>query len=157
MKQRKVGTIFSVLFLFLKGCQSRPTEIEINEDYDEDPEIYQPKNLVADSVTQFSISLSWELEVDPVEIDKYRIHYKHQHYVDVITILQSENSYVLEGLVPYTSYEIWVESIVNGTTSERSESIFAQTDVQEPSPPKILNLTCWDTGAIYLEWARPEE
>jgi hypothetical protein len=36
----------------------------------------------------------------------------------------------------------------------------AETDssnrLRQPSPPHLLNATCFDTGAIYVEWRRPD-
>ena len=151
-----------ILLLFIEDNLARPlTEIEISEDYDDETEeFYQPKNLEAVGSTQTSISLQWEMDVD-LELDldiNYRIHYMHdEKFPDVKTIRQSEPQYTLKGLEPYTRYEIWVESIVNETQSLASDPIYAVTDVKEPSSPTIVNLTCYDTGMLYLEWTRPEE
>lgn len=55
-------------------------------------------------------------------------------------------------------YEIWLEGILSGDRrTAPSEHIKANTDVDQPGAPKILNVTCYDTGAIYIEWARPEQ
>ena len=161
-----------LLFLIIRVSHARPaTEIEIdtleNEDdteYDNDDEFYQPKNLEAIVSTQTSISLKWDLEIDlfeePIISDSeitYRIHYMHQNFQDVKTIRQAEPEYTLKGLEPFTKYEIWVESIVNETQSKPSDHVFVYTDVEEPSAPTILNVTCYDTGTLYIEWRRPKE
>lgn len=142
------------------GCQSRPADIIEAEDpdYDQrDLEIYQPRNLQATESTQNSILLEWELDEEAFEIESYRIYYKHTTFQDVITIRQSETAYLLTGLVPYTKYEIWVESIFNGTRSQSSEPIFAQTDVDKPGAPMIVNASCYATGSIFIEWERPDK
>lgn len=157
--------IILMLGLLANRCQSRPAdiieaEVEDPEYENIDLEIYQPRNLQATQATQNSIFLEWDLDdqVEPSEIASYRIYYKHQSFQDVITIRQSETTYVLTGLVPYTNYEIWVESIFNGTTVSRSsEPIFAQTDVDKPGAPMNVNASCYATGSIFIEWERPDE
>ncbi len=57
---------------------------------------------------------------------------------------------------PYTTYKIWIEGIVDGRKTPSSEPILANTDVDQPSPPGLLNATCFDTGQIYVEWKRPD-
>ncbi len=59
-------------------------------------------------------------------------------------------------LEPYTTYKIWIEGIVDGRKTPSSEPILANTDVDQPSPPGLLNATCFDTGQIYVEWKRPD-
>ena len=43
----------------------------------------------------------------------------------------------------------------DGSRSQPSEPIRANTDVDQPSPPQLLNATCFGTGSIYIEWRRP--
>ena len=58
---------------------------------------------------------------------------------------------------PYTQYEIWVETIVNSTASPASDHIHERTDIKEPSAPTINNVTCYDTGQVYVAWSRPDK
>ena len=150
------------------GCGARPaTEIQIsndeggiNDDSDDsdDLEFYQPKELKAIESTQTSISLEWILDADPLDLDiSYRIHYKHQHFEDVKTIRKSDPAYILQNLEPYTQYEIWVFTHVNGSASPSSDHIWAHTDIKEPSAPNIINVTCYDTGQLLVEWSRPDK
>jgi hypothetical protein len=55
---------------------------------------------------------------------------------------------------PYTTYQIWLEGIVDGVKTPESERILANTDVDQPSAPTLTNVTCYDTGMIYVEWTR---
>ena len=55
---------------------------------------------------------------------------------------------------PYTTYKIWLEGIVDGVKTPESERILANTDVDQPSAPTLTNVTCYDTGMIYVEWTR---
>ena len=54
-------------------------------------------------------------------------------------------------------YEIWVEVILEDKSvrSNPSSTIRAHTDVDQPGPPTIKNLTCYDTGSLYVEWSKP--
>ncbi len=56
---------------------------------------------------------------------------------------------------PYTVYKIWVNAIVNGEETNASAQLRANTDVDKPSAPILVNVSCHDTGKIYVEWRRP--
>jgi len=56
---------------------------------------------------------------------------------------------------PSTNYSVWVIAIENGLLSKESDTLFFTTDLSEPSPPKITNLTCFRTGEVYVEWTMP--
>ena len=57
---------------------------------------------------------------------------------------------------PFSTYKIYVRALVNGQESPDSDHISATTDVSQPSKPWITNLTCFDTGSLYVQWRRPE-
>ena len=164
-------TLLLYILLISKGCFSRPLEevenVEVNEsddeeDYSLDDTFAQPVNLRALDFTQNSITLRWDLnDAEPDDVDSYRIFYTHHNFnnPDIKTIREPEPMHVLNGLEPFTQYEIKVVSIIkNGTISESQPSlpIVAQTDVAQPSAPIITNASCWGTGSIYLEWTKPE-
>lgn len=110
------------------------------------------------STTKESISLAWATNPASAAsevVEGYRIYYKHDTFKDVKTIKNQSPEYELSGLEPYTEYEIWVAAIVEGVASEPSQHIKANTDVDEPSPPVVTNVTCYDTGMLYVEWNRP--
>ena len=55
-------------------------------------------------------------------------------------------------------YEIWLEGVLSGDRrTPPSDHIKAHTDVDEPGPPIITNLTCYETGALYVTWNRPQK
>ena len=55
-------------------------------------------------------------------------------------------------------YNISLEGIVEGDIpTPRSNKILAHTDVDQPGPPFITNITCMDTGSLYVEWMRPQK
>lgn len=148
---------FAVLLLLLLAHVARPLPIlQENEDALEDAGAFgQPLNVKALGSSQTSLSLGWDLAVDPDIIESYRIYYSHQNFNDVKTIREPRPSHVLKGLEPYTKYEIMVASIINGSESLKSDPIVAETDVGEPSAPTITNATCYGTGMLYIEWIRP--
>jgi hypothetical protein len=150
----QVQLVITVLLLLLRGLHLRPVDETTEEDYDA-YSIGHPQKLEAIGSTQTSISLQWEIDIDPEFVDSYRIYYRHQNFEDVKTVKEPQPSHILKGLEPYTQYEIWVASIVNGTSGLDSEHIFATTDVEEPSAPEITNVTCYDTGMLYVGWTRP--
>ena len=167
-------TLLFYLLLISKGCFSRPLEEVENvesvkessddeDDFSLDDTFAQPVNLRALDFTQDSITLQWDLNdgAEPEDVDSYRIFYTHHNFnnPDIKTIREPEPMHVLNGLEPFTQYEIKVVSIIkNGTISESQPSlpIVAQTDVAQPSAPIITNASCWATGSIYLEWTKPE-
>jgi len=173
LQQRTFLAVALILSCYHHTCRGRPaTEIQISsndegdgginddsdDDSDDDLEFYQPKELKAIESTQTSISLEWILDADPLDLDiSYRIHYKHQHFEDVKTIRKSDPAYILQNLEPYTQYEIWVFTHVNGSASPSSDHIWAHTDIKEPSAPNIINVTCYDTGQLLVEWTRPDK
>lgn len=156
-----IQRLFLAAFL-LAAVQCRPATIEADDyDYDEDsdldPDFGRPFDLQVLGYTQKTISLTWDMDVDTEIVDSYRVYYVHGSYNDVKTVHDTEPQHTLRGLKPYTNYEIWVVSIINGTESDKSDPVAAQTDVAEPSAPKILNVTCYDTGQLYVEWEGPTE
>ena len=152
---------FAFLLLLHSNC-ARPFPFPIVQELEdiaslEDGSYGQPLNLKALGSSQTSLSLGWDLAVDPDIIESYRVYYSHQNFNDVKTIREPQPSHVLKGLEPYTKYEIMVASIINGSESLKSEPIVAETDVGEPSPPTITNATCYGTGMLLIEWTRPSK
>ena len=76
------------------------------------------------------------------------------------TVIHPASSFHIEGSLfflfsdPYTTYQIWIEGIVDSNRTPGSERILANTDVDQPSAPFLANISCYDTGKIYVEWNR---
>lgn len=165
-RQEKMTEMIIRLFLtafLVATVQCRPTttieadDYDYDEDSDLDPDFGRPFDLQVIGYTQKTISLTWDMDVDTEIVDSYRIYYFDSTLTDVKTVHYEEPQHTLMGLKPYTKYTIWVASIINGTESRKSELVETQTDVGEPSAPKILNVTCYDTGQLYVEWEGPTE
>ncbi|XP_072945754.1 uncharacterized protein [Epargyreus clarus] len=77
----------------------------------------------------------------------------------------------LKNLKPFTPYKIWVKAFYNLDSLElasssvlldhlgpESDPLYVMTDVNPPSAPTILNLTCdQPNGILYLQWRQPVE
>jgi hypothetical protein len=50
-----------------------------------------------------------------------------------------------------------VEAVVDGNAALKSRPIWANTEVDRPSKPIVSNVSCVDTGKIYVEWFRYSE
>lgn len=56
---------------------------------------------------------------------------------------------------PFTSYKIWVKAFTWRFEGAPSRTIEIRTDVQGPSAPYIVNLTCSSLDSLFLQWERP--
>ncbi|XP_037876726.1 uncharacterized protein LOC101747207 isoform X2 [Bombyx mori] len=73
----------------------------------------------------------------------------------------------LKHLKPFTAYKIWVRAFYNTSPyltvpdlsthlSPRSKPLYVMTDVEPPSEPIILKLSCdMDKGSLYIQWRQP--
>lgn len=119
--------------------------------------IGRPKNLGVTLSTQKSITLKWEFAHPSGIVDGYKIYYVKGPEKEFKTSWKSTPLFELQGLDPFTTYKIWIVAIVDGHESDPSESILANTDVDQPSSPFLVNASCVDTGKIYVQWRKPEK
>ena len=150
--------------LIVVAVQARPATIEAEvEDYEESEynlplDFGMPQNLKVIGSTSTTLQITWEMDVDMDIIDSYRVYSQQRGFgTDVKTLHNIDPEYTLQDLKPFATYLIQVTSIINGTESEMSEAVAHKTDVLEPSAPKILNVTCYGTGQIYVEWGSPQK
>lgn len=134
---------------------------------EEDNILGKPFNFTATEITASSISLRWAMNTSYDLIKGYWFSYKRYkydpfedstyYYLNKFFIWGSDPAYKLNGLIPNTMYEVWIEpkGMVHTDKGEQSEIIIATTDTAAPSAPQIKNVTCYDTQKIYLEWKRP--
>ena len=57
---------------------------------------------------------------------------------------------------PYTTYTVYVRGVVSGQETNDSVHIVSKTDVDSPGVPAIANVSCYDTGTIFMQWERPK-
>ncbi|KZC04425.1 Tyrosine-protein phosphatase 99A, partial [Dufourea novaeangliae] len=131
-----------------------------------DSDVYRvptkPMNLSSHGINSTTIELSWA-EPDSANgiISGYRIYYMYSNYTDV-QMFKTENDekpiteFFLQELKPNTTYKIWVKAYTWKNEGEPSDYIIRQTDIQGPSAPRILNVSCQTNDSIYIQWARPQ-
>lgn len=56
---------------------------------------------------------------------------------------------------PDTEYKIWVKAFTGKHEGEPSEGVINRTDIDGPTPPQMVNLTCEKQDTIYIHWKRP--
>lgn len=129
-----------------------------SEDFDQ----VRPVDIRVAAFAPRELALTWNLPLKDRStiVTGYRIWYRNygSNFTDVKTIQSDATLYKLTGLSPFTMYEIWVEGILNNTIrTEPSAKISAHTDVDQPGPPVIHNVTCHGTGSLFVEWSKPNE
>ncbi|KAK9497581.1 hypothetical protein O3M35_004280 [Rhynocoris fuscipes] len=146
--------IYAVI-IFEIHCEETETPISISN---------KPQNLTIGRVTNTTIDLSWIRPENPSgEIQGYHILYEYggnfpaMKNVNMTTV---KVHYTLSQLKPFTTYRIWVETLIAGDSEAdgvRSDTLNTTTDVSGPGPPKIKTLTCLQGGKMYIEWQKPIE
>ncbi|GAB6020093.1 hypothetical protein CHUAL_002826 [Chamberlinius hualienensis] len=118
----------------------------------------KPSNLRVVQVTNNMIKVEWEQPENPNGIIQgYRLYYMHKNYTDVRTLRNPEPKmeYMLTNLEPYRSYKIWLKAFTSRYEGEPSEMLTTWTDVEAPSQPQLVNVSCQSHDSIYLQWQRP--
>ncbi|XP_013779211.1 tyrosine-protein phosphatase 99A-like [Limulus polyphemus] len=129
----------------------------------EEGEPSSPQNFTIFRITNTTVRLHWAEPESPNGIVKgYNVHYMHWQPLQNKTRKEKvynptpEMNYVLTNLQPYTKYTIWVAAFTEKHQGESSNKIEMWTDVQGPSAPNIMNLTCHSLDTIYVQWEQPE-
>lgn len=138
-----------------------------------------PTNLRMISATQESVRLAWQFtwptvfsdepdgtettdtaEIDPganrVD-DAFLITYVHGNERNSHRVRPDQREFELTGLQTHSLYIIRVAALVGGRRTPPSSPISVSTDVGQPGQPVIINVTCYDTGVLALEWRQPRE
>ncbi|RWS15894.1 tyrosine-protein phosphatase 99A-like protein [Dinothrombium tinctorium] len=120
-----------------------------------------PRNLSITHVDDTSIKLKWE---EPKQangiIKEYQIHILNLNRNETesrsVYDPQRVKQYTVGNLRPFTSYKIWVQALNRKHGGNYSNAVQAKTDVQGPSAPLIVNLTCSSVDSLFLQWERPK-
>ncbi|XP_067128847.1 tyrosine-protein phosphatase 99A-like isoform X4 [Centruroides vittatus] len=120
-----------------------------------------PLNLTVVRVTDSSIRLRWHQPERPNGVVRgYKVYYLHmaRNLTETrkTTDLRRDMEFVLANLNPYTQYKIWIKAYTWKTEGDSSRIIDVRTDVQGPSAPNIVNLTCQSLDSLFLQWERPQ-
>lgn len=70
---------------------------------------------------------------------------------------QTKMEHTFDGLKPYTWYLVYIQAYSRKFTGEPSQSVKFRTDVSGPSPPQVINVTCFSQDSIHIQWQRPED
>ncbi|KAG8195656.1 hypothetical protein JTE90_004989 [Oedothorax gibbosus] len=121
----------------------------------------KPLNLTIGKVGDSSARLRWqEPEFPNGIIQGYRVYFQHTA-LNITEMRKAQNpqpvmDYVLQNLKPFSSYKIWVNAFTWKHEGETSKILEFHTDVQGPSAPYIVNLTCQTLDSLYVQWERPQ-
>lgn len=121
----------------------------------------QPVNLTAVRVTDNTVRLKWYEPSRPNGIIQgYHIYFlqptpRNSSEQRTLQHPQPVQEYILSNLKPFSKYSIWVRAFTKKHVGEYSNVLQVQTDVQGPSAPIIVNLTCQSLDSLFLQWERP--
>ncbi|MFB8506247.1 fibronectin type III domain-containing protein [Enterococcus durans] len=111
-----------------------------------------PQNLLVESVTSDTVSLSWEASTDNIGVAGYRVYRDKQ----LVQEVQGEQ-FTDTGLTEDTEYTYEVRAFdAAGNQSEASNEVFARTSVsvddEAPTIPLNLKVDNVTTDAVNLSW-----
>ena len=70
---------------------------------------------------------------------------------------QSRIEHTIGELKPFTWYLIFVQAYSRKFTGEPSQTVKFRSDVSGPSPPQVINVTCFSQDSIHIQLERPED
>ncbi|KAL1481209.1 hypothetical protein MTO96_034604, partial [Rhipicephalus appendiculatus] len=122
-----------------------------------------PVNVTAVGVTDKKVLLKWrEPEKPNGVLQGYYVYFQPsrngsaQQQRRTVSHPQPIQEYALTNLRPFSYYDIWVKAFTQKHLGESSNLLKIQTDVQGPSAPIIVNLTCQSLDSLFLQWERPQ-
>ncbi|CAG9855546.1 unnamed protein product [Phyllotreta striolata] len=120
----------------------------------------KPRDLTVLDYSSNSIRLKWTNPEKKGIIDGYLLYYIHNNltekWPEKIFYNDSFNIFNLTRLKPLTEYRIFVKAI-NQKQQEGypSDPVIITTDINGPSAPKILKLSCQANDTIHIHWQKP--
>lgn len=70
---------------------------------------------------------------------------------------QSVMEHTIGDLTPFTHYKAYIQAYSGKFLGEPSQPVKFKTDVSNPSPPQLVNVSCLPLDSIKIEWHRPEK
>lgn len=122
----------------------------------------QPLDLAVLKATDTSVKLRWSEPKSPNGIlQGYQIVLhdiaSNLNETRKLSDPESKMEHTIGDLKPYTWYLVHIQAYSRKFTGEPSQPIKFRTDVSAPSPPQLMNVTCYTQDSILIQWQRPED
>ncbi|XP_074603401.1 putative receptor-type tyrosine-protein phosphatase mosPTP-1 isoform X2 [Brevipalpus obovatus] len=117
-----------------------------------------PSHFKVDKVGATFVKVKWDPPRYPRGIIKgYSIHVKdiQRNTVRDYNLTADQKEYEVVNLKPFSKHEIWGNAYTTKHRGNRTEPQAFLTEVQGPSAPTIVNLTC-SLDTLFLRWEKPE-
>ncbi|XP_035684441.1 tenascin-X-like [Branchiostoma floridae] len=140
------------------GPESRPVTVRTQEGVPS-----SPFGLYAYALDTDSISISWQLPLDPNGvIEGYNLYYEadgseDEEMVQVGPEDGVNSPYVLAGLQPYTLYSLEIAGVTGGGEGDRSDQVKVTTLEGVPSKPLRVAASAVDPRTIRVDWRPPRK
>lgn len=122
-----------------------------------------PLDLTVLKATDTAVKLRW-LEpklangiLQGYQINLYDIAQGVNETRKVADTTQPRTEHTVDQLKPYTWYQAFVQAYSRKFTGEPSQTVKFRSDVSGPSPPQVINVTCFSQDSIHIQWQRPED
>lgn len=120
-----------------------------------------PTNLSVIRVMDTSVKLRWlEPKYPNGIIQGYQIYLqdlvRNLNDTRRLSDPQSVMEHTIGELRPFSHYKLWIQAYSRKFQGESSAPVKIRTDVQAPSAPVVVNLTCYSSDSIFLQWERPQ-
>lgn len=122
----------------------------------------QPLDLAVLKTTDTTVKLRWSEPRSPngilqgYQITLYDIA-ANVNETRKLSDPQSKMEHTIGELKPYTWYLVQIQAYSRKFTGESSQNVKFRTDVSAPSPPQLMNVTCYTQDSILIQWQRPDE
>eukprot|EP00058_Branchiostoma_floridae_P023774 XP_002609264.1 hypothetical protein BRAFLDRAFT_124749 [Branchiostoma floridae] len=140
------------------GPESRPVTVRTQEGVPS-----SPFGLYAYALDTDSISISWQLPLDPNGvIEGYNLYYEadgseDEEMVQVGPEDGVNSPYVLAGLQPYTLYSLEIAGVTGGGEGDRSDQVKVTTLEGVPSTPLSVTADGQAPDTVVVTWQSPAE
>jgi len=122
--------------------------------------VYKPQNMLLSSVSQNSVTLSWNQGANAILGTDYHVYAATSKYSSSANevAVTTNNSYSDVGLSSNTKYYYWVKAAIGSEMSDFSDSVYATTQSAAPDgsvPTVPTNLTCGfeSNSQVKLRWS----
>ncbi|KAG1714236.1 Tyrosine-protein phosphatase 99A [Nymphon striatum] len=120
-----------------------------------------PRQLSIATVTKNAATLTWAVPVPPNGIitgyNVYCVNVANNiTTTHEIRAVHRNTQYILKNLITFNVYKVWVTALTKTQESNPTEILKFQTDAEVPSKPEIINMTCFSTDTLFVQWIPPK-